>query len=38
MNVYHIISKNDWENIRNEKYYTPESYNKEGFIHLSLLN
>jgi len=33
--VYHIISQSLWQDIKKLEYYSPDSLEKEGFIHLS---
>lgn len=33
--IYHIISNQEWENIKANEFYSPESINSEGFIHFS---
>ena len=33
--VFHIISKSDWANAKDEVDYSPASFASEGFIHLS---
>ncbi len=38
MFIYHIVKKSDWENKESNKFYHPESLEKEGFIHASLRN
>ena len=34
-NIFHIISRKDWESAQKHGVYSPESLNKEGFIHCS---
>ncbi|MFT6070838.1 MAG: hypothetical protein ACJAT2_000601 [Bacteriovoracaceae bacterium] len=35
MNIFHIVSKKEWEKARKKGQYEPESLSKEGFIHCS---
>lgn len=32
--LYHLVSRNRWQRLREKKVYRPESLEKEGFIHL----
>lgn len=34
-NLYHIVDRNDWEQISDHQEYRPNSLLKDGFIHLS---
>lgn len=34
-NIFHIIPKEDWERAQKHGVYSPDSLNKEGFIHCS---
>ncbi len=34
-NIFHIIPKSEWEMAKRHGKYSPESLNKEGFIHCS---
>jgi uncharacterized protein (DUF952 family) len=31
--ILHIISEGEWDKVKNENYYFPDSLKKEGFIH-----
>ncbi len=33
--IYHVISQEDWDQVRNSDNYAPTSLNHEGFIHFS---
>lgn len=33
--IYHIISQKEWDQVTEEKFYSPESLISEGFIHFS---
>lgn len=35
MNLFHIVSKSDWEKAKSSGSYQPPSLKKEGFIHCS---
>lgn len=33
--IYHIISKEKWNQLKNKSYYSPNSLSREGYIHCS---
>ena len=32
--IYHILNAEEWERARNSSFYTPATFEQEGFIHL----
>ena len=36
--IFHVVKKEYWEKFKNEVFYYPETFEMEGFIHLSTEN
>ena len=32
--IYHILRSDEWERVREQESYTPETFTQDGFIHL----
>jgi uncharacterized protein (DUF952 family) len=35
MNIFHVVSKSEWEKAKKKGTYSPDSLSREGFIHCS---